>query len=263
MEYTVSDGRMSLIVSDLDTKLQSMMFDGCELLWQGDEKFWTGYTPVPFHIACGLRGDKYSYHEKTYATPLHGFARSSVSEVASRKDGLINLMIRDNCKTREMYPFSFEFTLYYRFDINCLKQTYIVINTGKEEMSFSLGVHTALLCPIDENGSFGDYKLCFPEKFTIDRCVKCNGLMTGDTTEIIKDEDAVRLNYELFDEAAVILIEVPFKSLELADLKGSYRAKYHFDDYCDLGAWTIRDAPLHALSCVTATTITRTECEKY
>lgn len=243
MTHSISNGVLSLEVDSLGAELRSLKLNERELLWQGDERFWTGRAPVLFPIVCGLRNDLYTLHGHSYRMPPHGFAKDKHFSLASREADQISFVLRDDEETRAMYPFRFTFTVGYALDGTSLRQEYIVQNDGDEALAFSLGVHTALNCPLNAGECFEEYQIRFPFPITIDRRVKKDNLMTTRTRPVLRNADVLPLDYALFDEAAVALVGMPVKSLELSNTKGSYRACYRFDDYADLGIWTMRGAP--------------------
>ena len=142
---------------------------------------------------------------------------------------------RDDEETRAMYPFPFTFTVRYSLDGSSLRQEYVVQNDGDEALPFSLGMHTALSCPLNPEERFEAYEIRFPFPITIDRRVKKDNLMTTRTRPLLRNVDALPLDYALFDEAAVALVGMPVMALELKNKEGSYHARYRFDAYADLG----------------------------
>ena len=48
MEYTISDGRLSAKISTYGAEMQSLQYDSCEYLWQGDPAYWDEHSPVLF-----------------------------------------------------------------------------------------------------------------------------------------------------------------------------------------------------------------------
>ena len=55
----ISNGSMSAEIDCHGAQLRSLKKDGFELLWQGDDRFWTETAPVLFPVCGGLKDDKY------------------------------------------------------------------------------------------------------------------------------------------------------------------------------------------------------------
>ena len=51
--------------------------EGTQLLWNGDEKYWTDRAPVLFPFVGRLTGGQYRLHGKVYPMSIHGFAAAS------------------------------------------------------------------------------------------------------------------------------------------------------------------------------------------
>ena len=62
MNYTIENGLLKVSVSEDGAELKHIIYmpEQCELMWQPDEKIWTGQSPVLFPIVGRLWQDKYS-----------------------------------------------------------------------------------------------------------------------------------------------------------------------------------------------------------
>lgn len=243
MLYEIKNQVISLSASEQGAELQSLRYNGKQLLWQGDERYWTGRAPVLFPIVCGLRQNMYRIGGRAYSMAPHGFAKDEQFSVLKHDEHEIIFSLQDNQATREQYPFHFELQVSYSLRESGICQQYRVRNLGDHAMPFSLGIHTALVCPFFAHEHFAQYSIRFARPLTIERRVKENNLMTSRTQPLLRQSDTLKLDYTLFDEAAIALIDVPVKSLELVSDDRRYRARYGFDDYADLGIWTMPGAP--------------------
>lgn len=242
MITTLDYGRMSLAVDSKGAELASLKLDGRELLWQGSNQFWNGRAPILFPIVCGLRDNFYTYKGKRYDMPPHGFASASEFTLAEKTDDSISYLLKDSEETRRMYPFPFVLTVTYSLQDGCFTQIYRVENPGEDVLPFSIGVHTALNCPLGGEDSFEDYFIQFEKPVTVERQLKENGLLAGMSVPFLQNEDTIQLSYSLFKEA-IPLLGIPAKRLELKNRKGTFKACYTYSDYRDLGLWTMPDAP--------------------
>ena len=75
MITTLSNDHLKVAINSFGAEIISINKDGKELIWEGDEKFWTGHSPVLFPICGGLKDDKFYYGGKEYSLPKHGFAK--------------------------------------------------------------------------------------------------------------------------------------------------------------------------------------------
>ncbi len=55
---TISSPKLSAAVSSEGAQLMSLVHDGVEYLWQGDERWWPRRAPVLFPIVGALRNDR-------------------------------------------------------------------------------------------------------------------------------------------------------------------------------------------------------------
>lgn len=56
MNYTIENGLLKVSVSEDGAELKHIIYmpEQCELMWQPDEKIWTGQSPVLFPIVGRL-----------------------------------------------------------------------------------------------------------------------------------------------------------------------------------------------------------------
>ena len=74
---TLSNGILTVQVSELGAELQSIKKNGHEYLWQGDPAFWGRRSPVLFPIVGSVWEKKYRVNGTEYEMGQHGFARSA------------------------------------------------------------------------------------------------------------------------------------------------------------------------------------------
>lgn len=141
MIYNVLGGELEISVSALGAELVSVKLGGKERLWQGDER-WRGHAPVLFPY-CGKT--TVCVNGKTYPVKNHGIARSSEFTLVDKTDKSLTFKLCDNEKTREFYPFSFEFYVTYAVSGNKLDITYKTVNTDKTEIYFACGGHESFI----------------------------------------------------------------------------------------------------------------------
>ena len=78
---TLSNGKLTVEISEKGAEMKRITLDGKERLWNGDPAYWTGTAPVLFPVCGGLPDDKFTYGGKEYTLKKHGFARHMMFEV--------------------------------------------------------------------------------------------------------------------------------------------------------------------------------------
>ena len=159
MIYSIENELLKVKISDLGAEIVSAVSkkDGCEFIWYGDEKYWTGHSPIMFPICGRLCDGKYTYAGKTYSLGGHGFARQSTFELQSASASSITLVLRSNAEIRENYPFDFELKITYKLENNAILMSFGVKNTDNKELIFAVGAHPAFNVPLTKGEKFEDY----------------------------------------------------------------------------------------------------------
>ena len=67
MITTLSNDHLKVAINSFGAEIISINKDGKELIWEGNEKFWTGHSPVLFPICGGLKDDKNNVKNKAEA----------------------------------------------------------------------------------------------------------------------------------------------------------------------------------------------------
>lgn len=148
MEH-ISDQHFQVSIDELGAELSSIIKDGRERLWQGENGLWNKHAPIlfPFAGLCRMRIDGKFYQEKR-----HGFAREMKFTVIDKKANSITLGLQDTPETLLRYPFHFLFQVEYRIEEG-IKMVYTIKNTGNQIMPFSYGGHDsfALTKPVEDH----------------------------------------------------------------------------------------------------------------
>lgn len=240
MNYTIENEFLKVIISELGAEITSIKLkeDGCEYIWQGDEKYWTGHAPNMFPICGRLVDGKYTYRGKEYELGCHGFARHSVFSLCAAKDDEITLMLKSNEETRKIYPFDFVFTITFMLKGKSLNVKYKVINTDTEEIIFSVGAHPAFNVPLTDSEKFEDYYIEFGKKCDAvrlglsERCF-CDG---NDQLFTQGGTDRINLEHSLFDNDAIFLYNTS-KTASLCSTKSKKSVTLTFSNFKYVGLW--------------------------
>ena len=213
--------------------------DNTEYIWEGNPEFWGKHSPVLFPIVGTLKNDTYEYNDKEYKLSRHGFAREMEFELIQSTDSKAIFSIQSNDNTLLKYPFAFELQIIYTLDKKCLHIEYKVINGNNYKMPFSIGAHPAFALPKD----FEDYSIQFSEKESLNYHLLEKNLIANTTVVLTLDTDnSVALNYQLFENDALIFKTLASKTLSVLENKKTI-LRVHYDDFPSLGIWTMVNAP--------------------
>lgn len=249
MKERISNGKISIEVENLGAELQSL-FDITsrkEFLWQGDSKWWPRKAPVLFPIVGKLNNNMYSVNGKQFSLPQHGFARDRNFELAEKTSTLLIFRLKSSEETKNIYPFDFELLIGYELKGRVLEITYTLVNTGNEQLFFSIGAHPGFICPIDQNKNFTDYFLEFEKEETLDRYLLEDGNFTGQTERVMTNTRILQLNEELFKKDAIVFKNMKSSYLILKNQNSETRLKFSFKNFPYFGIWTKPGAPFLCL----------------
>ena len=247
MIYTIENEALSVQISSLGAELYSIKSnDGCEYIWQGDAKYWSGRAPIMFPICGRFYEGKYTYLGKTYEMGSHGIARHSEFTLKNQQKSKITLSLVGNEETKKAYPFDFIFDVTFSLEGASLSVEYKVKNTDSKDLIFGLGAHPAFNVPLEKGLKFEDYRVEFDKECDAFRlnfsptcfCTRNDQLYLGKKTK------AIDLKHNLFDDDAIFLYNTP-KKITLLSSKGTKSVTVKFDNMKYVGLWhaTKKDAP--------------------
>ncbi|HQQ93004.1 MAG TPA: aldose 1-epimerase family protein [Bacteroidia bacterium] len=201
MITTLSSNDLEVLISSRGAELQSVMHrSGHQYLWQGDPEIWPRRAPVLFPIVGKLKDQEYVFKRHKFKLPQHGFARDMVFEDTSKHPNEAVYTLKSSKQSLENYPFDFELVLTYHLELNTLKCSYLVRNTGGSDMLFSIGAHPGFR--ID---SSRENKVCLAmEKahYTVSRLD--SGLLEGQKDELNIPDKNLRLVPSVFEQDALV-----------------------------------------------------------
>ena len=240
MTYSIENEFVKAKINKKGAELISLVLknDESEYIWQGDEKYWTGHSPIMFPICGRLVDGKYTYRGKSYELGCHGFARHMDFELVQASSDEITLLLTSNEQTREQYPF--DFSLYVTFALSgkslCVK--YKVVNNDTKELIFCVGAHPAFNVPLSSGEDFKDYYIEFASECDAvnlslsERCF-CDGNDALYTQGGLK---TINLAHSLFDNDAIFLYNTA-KKVSLLSNKSKKGVTMTFDNFKYLGLW--------------------------
>lgn len=238
MEITIQNQAIKAVIKSKGAELSSLQKEDKNYIWEINSEFWNKTSPILFPIVGALKNGEYFYGGNVYKLSRHGFARDFEFEVIENSENAVVFSLKSNEETLKVYPFHFELQLSYILEDNKLVVKYEIINRSSEKMYYSIGAHPAF----NIDGDFEDFSLVFDDEKDLETYKLEQDLFSG-KTEILKlNGNVLPLQYELFEEDALVFKNFTTKSLTLAKNNESVM-KVSFPDFPYLGIWTKKDAP--------------------
>ena len=250
MLHTIKNGDISITVSELGAELNSIVYAGKELLWQGDIKWWTGRAPILFPFVGKLKDGAYVHRGKRYSIKNnHGFARRSEFALISKTESTIALSLCDSDETKKLYPFDFELIVEYELSGRSVHTCIYVANKSSGDMFFSVGGHPALNCPLDPGEAFEDYEIVFDKKETAGvHVIDENGLVSRCTAPFLNKSNKIPLDYALFAKhGTLVFSDLKSTAATLRSRKTGAGIKMNFAGFPYFAVWTKPGAPFVCL----------------
>ena len=189
IKHELTKGRLSIAVKEKGAELSSLRLEGHEYLWQGDERSWTGQSPLLFPLIGSVPGGSYSLDGSSYPIPSHGILRRRDFTPAAKGEDFLTFRFVSDGETLRQYPYDFTLDMTYRLRDTSLTMEYALTNRSEGEMLFSLGAHPAFRCPLEEDLKFEDYRIRFEKGETLSRRLK-KELLTGERESFLEGEDS-------------------------------------------------------------------------
>jgi galactose mutarotase-like enzyme len=238
MNYTISNEYVCLTVSDLGAEIQSIIKDGKEYLWNGDEKYWPERSPLLFPYVGRFTDGKYLLKGTEYEMGIHGFARHLPYSLVEKSENTLVFELCDNEDTLKAYPYHFILQVCYELTEDTISITYNVRNLSDERMYFGIGGHPGFALPFDEGLDFSDYYLEFEGKSFPTRVghTETCFLSGQDESFPLKEDKYLPLVHTMFDDDAIVLKNMADKVTLKSD-KGNRQVIVSYPDLPYLGLW--------------------------
>ena len=209
-----------------------------EYIWEGNPEFWGKHSPVLFPIVGTLKNNSFHHNEIEYHLSRHGFARDMEFKLIDATENSATFSLQSSAETVKVYPFEFELQIIYTLRENNLSIIYKVTNKGKTAMPFSIGAHPAFTLP----NQFQNYVIAFEKDESLEYYLLQKDLISNKTKKLEVHDKKIPLNYELFEDDALIFKTIKSKSLTILENENPI-LKVHFEDFPSLGIWTKKNAP--------------------
>ena len=244
MEYKITSGGLSAVISDIGGELVSVHFaDGAEYMWQGDPATWPGRSFHIFPYVGRLTKGAYTLFGKEYRMDMHGLLLGRPIRFTKQAGDELSFTFQSTGQTYERYPYCFEYRQHYRLSSNSLHIAYEVANLDSRIMYFGLGCHPAFRVPLEDGPGFSDYFLEFSADCApIEIGMTANCFVSGETRAYpLEAGKKLSLRYPLFDNDAVIL-ENTGGQVRLGAKDGRRSVTLFYEGYRFLTIWTMPKA---------------------
>jgi galactose mutarotase-like enzyme len=242
MKTTIANDFLQVTILHKGAELCSLKSSDIEYIWEGNPTFWGKHSPILFPIVGTLKNNSYNFENKEYQMFRHGFARDLNFDLVAKSNTEASFSLKNSESSLLMYPFEFELIITYILDNRKLKIQYDVRNFSNKTMPFSIGAHPAFSLKND----FQNYSLDFEHEELLE-CHLLDGDLLSDKTEKIELVDKkMHLNYNLFENDALVFKHLKSKTIAIAEL-GNPFLRINFSQFPNLGIWTKKDAPFICL----------------
>jgi galactose mutarotase-like enzyme len=238
MIITISNSQLSATINTLGAELISLVKNHKNYIWMVDETYWNKTSPILFPIVGRLKNDSYTFNGEKYQLPRHGFARNMEFSFDNKSDSQVVFELNESEETKINYPFDFKLLITYTLIENELVIEYFVRNQSDEVLPFSIGAHPAFAI----SDKFENYSLQFNAADTFETHHLENESFNGKTTLVEKNNNAIALNYNLFEKDALVFKQLKSNEVVLKN-KDKSILKVNFDHFPYLGIWTKENAP--------------------
>jgi galactose mutarotase-like enzyme len=214
-----------------------------EYMWSANPDFWAKSSPILFPIVGSLKDNTYFFEGKKYNLPRHGFAREKTFLVEKTTENSVTFLLTEDENSLKNYPFKFELRVFYLLENNKLSLTYLVKNSGVNNLYFSVGGHPAFAVPLVQNTDFDAYYLEFNKTENFKRWgLTSEGLVETEPTDFLKDTNIISLTKKLFYGDALVFKNLKSSTITLKSKKTERELKFNFGEFDYLGIWSSKNA---------------------
>jgi galactose mutarotase-like enzyme len=240
MVYELKNNFLSVKINSFGAELCSVISNetATEYIWQADKVIWNRHAPNLFPIVGKLKDGCYTYQNKSYQLPQHGFARDNEFICIENSDSVVIFELTANEKSLRVFPFHFSLQIKYTLVENNLKVNYSVLNPDNSVLYFSIGAHPAFNCPLSDDESFEDYELIFPNKKSLTVNELNDGLITKQTKTLDLHHHKLPVSQQLFENDALVFTNHQIDEVQLVSKKTKKGVALKSLNWPYFGIWT-------------------------
>jgi len=240
---TLQNDTIKINVKSLGAELCSIFHKEHQLeyMWQAGPE-WTKHSPLLFPIVGQLSDNYFNYQNKRYELPRHGFAREKFFSLIEQESNRLVFRLSHDEETIKVYPFYFNLEVEYALQDDKVIVSYLVENTDKGNLYFSIGAHPAFKVPLYDEEKYNDYKLLFDDKISDDLWPLKNGLIGEKAIPYLMQQKEVPLTKELFSNDALVFKNFGSSSIEIKSKNHTHGIKFNLHNAPYLGLWAAKGA---------------------
>lgn len=252
MTFTIQKGGAVAICNTKGGELTSFRHGDIEYVWQGDARYWSGQAPCLFPVVCRAKEDRVILDGVSYPMPKHGIARKvEYTPVKVTPDAVV-FQLQQSADSKKSYPYDFTLEIIHQVTDDGFSTTYRVTNTNAGEMLFCIGGHPGFNCPLRDGEHFDDYSIYFADASGAVAHITepGSGYMDPDAPALsLIQNNELPLRYKDYDDDAIIVENLPVKSLRLINRNTGHGIQFDFASFDAIGFWTPikMDAPFICL----------------
>ena len=179
--------------------------------------------------------------KRVSVTPTR-FARDYDFKLEEVKESQLIFSLEATEETLALYQFLFKLLIIYTLTANSLEVTYKVENSSATEpMYFSLGAHPAFYVG-NTADDFSSYTLLFNKDSALIANRLNNGLLTMHKNITTLNNKKLPLNYKLFDNDALILLDIKSDKITLLRNDDEPIFDFEFEHFPYFGIWTVKES---------------------
>ena len=222
-------------IEEKGAEIKSIVCEGHEILWQGEETSWARTAPTLFPFCGGFKDGKYIYNGVIYNMNAHGFAKDREFTVEKKSKRSVTLLLKSDEDTLAVYPFQFELRVIFTISLKSVIVEYDVKNNTDGEMYFSIGSHESYEC----QGGVENYDVHFKKRESLINCI-VDGKIIGEKTEQITKFSKILPIYERFwENDSVVLKNLFSRSAVLRNRINGKRIKIDFPGFNYFVIWSL------------------------
>lgn len=241
MNYSIENNFIKASFDSKGAELQSLILkkDNTEYVWQGNPDIWAKHAPLLFPIIGRLKNGEYTLDGKTYHITNHGFGRDSEFDIEEQTADSITFVLRPNALSEKMYPFRFVFRVRYTLDGCTLTKTHTFTNDDDRTLYYEVGGHDGYNLCYEPGETMEDYYVDFGTLDAIHPLKLDENILILDGEDTIPLKDGkLPLRMELFKVDALMLHNIPVRTLAIRSTKSNRAVIFKFDDFPTIGIWT-------------------------
>lgn len=223
---TLTNGFISISVSENGAELTSIKSQDKEYLWQADPVYWKRHSPVLFPIVGSVWNGEYRVEGKVYSLGQHGFARDMQFKLLAENEDSIYYYLDSNEETHKKYPYDFRLIVGYRIYGNNIDVIWKVINPSDESIYFQIGAHPAFYWPKSDKETLettterGFFKFD-TNKTLVKSVIKAKGCIDPESSEevLLAEDGTLKLATSTFDHDALVFEHDQVHSVAILDVE--------------------------------------------